>query len=637
MEKDGFVISLIRIKELFNSLLFCYYNGMNMFSFFSKGEDKGERYGFILIESLVGIAIFVIVTATVYQSYIKILNLVNASRRKITASALANEQLEIIHNLPYADVGLLHGLPLGKIQHEQYITRDNTDFKVVTTIRSIDDPFDGIAGGTPNDLSPADYKLVGLEISCASCHNFAPITFSTHVGPKNLETTSTNGALFIRVFDANGQPVPGADVHVENNLSNPFINIDDTTNNDGVLQIVDAPPGINAYEIRVSKGGYSREETFSSGETANPNPVKPHATVVAQGVTQISFAIDKVSTINVSSLSETCVPVSAISFFLEGTKVIGTEPDVLKYDYSTPVTTNGSGSFTLAPMEWDDYNFFLSDASYDLAGVMPLNPVNLAPDTTLNLQLIVEPRDPKSLLVTVKDASTQLPLADTSAALHRDGYATTTLITGRGFLRQTDWSGGSGQEDFSIFDQFYSFDGNIDTASPTGELLLTRDPDFGYTPQGVLISSTFDTGSASNFYQIVWEPQNQPAQTGENSVRIQIATNNDKTTWNFLGPDGTGASFYTLSDMNINAVHNGNRYLRYKIFLQTADVGFSPNISDVAFTFTSSCVPPGQILFTGLANGTYTVTLSKTGYQTLSSDIVINPDWQQYEAMLIPE
>jgi len=122
-------------------------------------DGLGLLTGFTLIESLVGIAVFIIITVSVYQAYAATMNAVRASRLKITATALANEQFEIIRNLPYDDVGVIGGIPNGKIPYIQNLVRDGTGFQTKTAIRNIDDPFDGTIGGLPNDLSPADYRL----------------------------------------------------------------------------------------------------------------------------------------------------------------------------------------------------------------------------------------------------------------------------------------------------------------------------------------------------------------------------------------------------------------------------------------------------------------------------------------------
>ena len=386
-----------------------------------------SQKGFTLIEALVGVAVFVIITTSVYQAYVTTLNIVHTSRLKVSATALANEQFEIIRNLPYSDVGVVDSIPNGKVPHIQNLVRDGTEFTVAITIRNIDDPFDGTIGGSPNDFSPADYRLAELEIFCSSCRDFPSLRFTTHVGPRALEAASTNGSLFARVFDAVGQPVAGANVHVENNQATPTIIINDTTNNDGFLQIVDAPPGVEAYEITVSKSGYSTDQTYQTGVPGNPNPTKPHATVALQQLTQISFAIDETSILDFSSITDMCSSTPSIDFSLFGSKLIGTSPDVPKYSVSH--ITDSAGKKTISNLEWDTYDLTLTDDAYDLAGTIPLLPFTLNPNANQDLKLIVTPKNPGSILITVKDASTQLPLTDATARLEGVGYDTTLTTT----------------------------------------------------------------------------------------------------------------------------------------------------------------------------------------------------------------
>ncbi|OGF73550.1 hypothetical protein A2Z63_02720 [Candidatus Giovannonibacteria bacterium RIFCSPLOWO2_02_44_8] len=590
------------------------------------------KKGFGLLESLIGVTVFMVIAISVYGIFARLLEGTNYSESKISAVALASEQIEIIRNLPYSDVGLVSGIPPGKVQPTLNVARSGDNFTVRATIRNIDDPFDGTLGGTPNDLSPADYKLVQIDITCETCKNFSPLYFVTQVAPKSLETASTNGALFVRVFDANGIPVSGANVHIENNSASPAIVIDDSTNNDGMLQIVDAPPGVNAYEISVTKSGYTSERTYAPGAPSNPNPTKPHATVDVQQVTQLSFTIDRASTMNASSLTETCSPVPSIDFSMSGTKLIGTSPDILKY--SANHVTDSQGRKTISNLEWDTYNLNFVDTLYDLAGSIPLSPIIIDPGATQDIKFVVSAKNPSSLLVSVKDAVTGLQLSDASARLYKSGYDN-TLITNRGFIKQTDWSGGPGQDIFTDQSMYFDSDGNVSDSNPAGELKLEQI--FGaYQTSGILTSSTFDIGSPGNFHTIEWQPASQPPDTGALSARFQIATNNDSATWNFIGPDGTPGTYYTVSNSNINPVHNNSQYLRYKVFLRTASTTWTPNISDAYITFTSSCVPPGQVFFTGLSNGDYTIDVSRPGYQNYSSTVDINSSWQSHEATLTP-
>ncbi len=592
-----------------------------------------KNRGMSLIETLVAIAFLVAVSVALYQVYAKVLTTTSILSSRAIAASLANEQFEIIRNMPYASVGTLGGIPAGPLLDSQTIVRDNTSFTVDITIRNIDDPFDGTIGGIPNDLSPADNKLVVVEVSCATCKNFVPVEYTSRVAPKNLETASTNGALVIRVYDANGLPVSGADVDIDNTALFPEIHINDVTGIDGTLTIVDAPPSVDSYKITISKSGYSTEETYPIGAVSNPNPSKPNQTVLVQQITQVSFFIDKVSVVNANTILDTCAPAQSVSFQMTGSKVIGTSPTVLKYD--SPHTTNSFGDKSITGLEWDTYNINLTDETYDLVGTNPLLTLGLTPDTTQDLDLIVAPKNPNRLLIVVRDQSTGLPVTDALVRAEGPSGYDNTKTTGQGFINQTDWSGGSAQDLVGSMSEYYNSDGNIDTNSIAGQLKLQSA--FGtYLSSGWLTSSTFDTGGPSNFHQISWSPTDQAVETGVDSVKFQAASNDDGVTWDFSGPDGTGSTYYTLSDLNLNSGLNNKRYFRYRVYLNTDDTAFTPTVSDASFTFTTSCTPPGQVSFPGLSSGDYTITVTKSGYQDYTGVVTVSSSWQKYEITIAP-
>ena len=329
-----------------------------------------KRNGFTLIETLVGSAIFLLVALSAYKAFGLLMDAVASSQAKLAATALANEKFEIMRNLAYGDVGILGGLPVGKIQRTETILRDNYSFTVQTTIRSMDDPFDGIIGGNPNDTSPADYKLADLDITCSNCKVFSPLKFTTLVAPRALETASTNGALFVQVFDADGILIPNASVHIVNTQTTPDTIIDEVTDNIGWVKIVDAPPGTNAYNIIATKSGFSQDQTYPIGGSAGANPLKPDSTVVLQQVTQTSLSIDKISLLNVSTVDSSCLALPNIGFSLTGTKLIGA-PAISKYGTQN-FTTDATGSYALTNLEWDTYGALLTSLLYDLAGTTPL-------------------------------------------------------------------------------------------------------------------------------------------------------------------------------------------------------------------------------------------------------------------------
>lgn len=601
-----------------------------MINYFKINKEKG----FTLVETLVATAIFSFVVVAIYSGFVNILKIMSIIRTKNIMTNIANEQFEIIRNLSYQNIGTVSGIPVGILPQDVEIIKDNKTFNVDFVVRNIDDPFDGTFDGTPKDLSPADMKMVEVVISCLSCEStLTPISFTTRVAPKNLETASTNGALVIKVFDSAGLPVVGADVNILNNIVIPSINLDDRTDINGILTIVDAPPSVDSYRISVSKDGYSTERTYAVGDVANPNPISPDITVVVQQISQISFVIDQVSKINFSTINSQCIATPNFIFEMFGAKLIGTSPDINKYSES--LTTNGSGELILSNVEPDTYNISGTNGIYDIIGTNPLLSLGINTNVEQNMQIITAPKNGRRLLVVVRDQSTMLPITDATVTLTNESGYSSSIVTNEGFFNQTDWQGGGGQETFINNTQYLDSDGNVDDNTSPGELKLNEV--FGnYVMNGYLTSSTFDTGSGSNFKQIIWNSVTQPIETGESSVRFQIATNNDNEIWNFTGPDGTAGTYYDSSNQNINSSHNGNRYIRYRLYLSTADQLFTPTISDISFTYSSSCIPPGQVSFSNLSSGPYNIAIDKDGYQSTSKNVDITDNWTKEEITISP-
>lgn len=583
-----------------------------------------KNKGITLIEVVVGLGLLAILIQAVYFGFSNVLEAIGKDKSRFDGIAILEKEIEIIRNMPFSDIGISGGYPPGKLLAEKNIQLGQQTFIVKIFVRNIDDPFDGTIGGNPNDTAPADYKLIELEVSCNNCYYFAPIHMTTTVAPQGLESSSNNGSLFINVFDASGQPVSGVNVQVINNTLNPTITINDTTNINGMLQLVDIPTSTSAYEITVNKSGYSTDKTYPMGGADNPNPTKPHATVGQQQITQISFNIDKTSTLNISSIDKMCQAVANIDFLQESTKLIGVNPNILKY--STSSITNGSGLKIITGLEWDSYNFFSQDGTYDFSGTMPLLPLVINPNTTSDLKLIMEQKNPLALLVTVIDEDSA-PVRNASVELSKAGF-NQTLLTGKKDVVKTDWSGGNYAEQ----------SGNVEVDNPAGEVQLKMiDAKYSTTSVEWIIFNTIDFGtSTTEFFELLWNPISQPAQTGSGSLKFQIAANNDNATWNFVGPDGSASSFYTASNAQINVLHNSNRYLRVKAYLKTDDENFTPNLQDFSVNFYSGCVPAGQALFGGLSSNTYNLTIQKSGYASSTEPALsVFNNWQEYKAQLI--
>jgi hypothetical protein len=100
-------------------------------------------------------------------------------------------------------------------------------------------------------------------------------------------------------------------------------------------------------------------------------------------------------------------------------------------------------------------------------------------------------------------------------------------------------------------------------------------------------------------------------------VQFQLAANNDNATWDFVGPDGTSATYYTVPGTTISTALAHKRYVRYKAFLQSASTSTTPVISNVTINYMSGCYTPGQAMFAGLTQGGgYQVVIQMPGYLT---------------------
>ena len=100
-----------------------------------------------------------------------------------------------------------------------------------------------------------------------------------------------------------------------------------------------------------------------------------------------------------------------------------------------------------------------------------------------------------------------------------------------------------------------------------------------YADNGELTSVTFNTANelGAGYNRISWGFIGvQPANT---TVKMQLAVNNDNASWTFAGPANNPADWYTLSaGENLWVGLHSNRYVRYKIRLETTDPTVTPRV-----------------------------------------------------------
>ncbi len=107
------------------------------------------------------------------------------------------------------------------------------------------------------------------------------------------------------------------------------------------------------------------------------------------------------------------------------------------------------------------------------------------------------------------------------------------------------------------------------------------------TPWGSLVSSLKDANPAAtftpNWTTLSWNAT-VPANT--DVAFLVAASNSPSGPFNFVGPDGTDATFFTTSGASLSQF-NGNRYLRYGAILSTTDPALTPTVNDVTVCFNN--------------------------------------------------
>lgn len=381
---------------------------------------KSSKYskGQGLIGILIALAIFSILSQAIFTVAATSFNLVSFNRARITARHLAQEKLELIRNLPYDQVGTAGGIPPGPLPQEETVVRNKLSYKVKTTIIYIDDPFDQTA---PNDLLATDYKRVRVEVSWEGISGGSrnnPVVLISDIAPKGVETTAGGGTLSIVVFDADGDPVPQAEVSIIANDTNPPVNLNLQTADNGRVILPGAPTCVSCYQITATKSGYSSERTYSTSEVANPS--KPHQTILEGQLTEISFSIDRVSTLTISTFKgreDNFESLPNFSFNFWGQKTIGTDTNGQPvYKYNKTLISDSDGNLTLNNLEWDVYQATPSAATYDISGTNPLQPTSILPNTSTTFKIAFSPHSTNSLLLAFTDP-TNNPIASVSATL----------------------------------------------------------------------------------------------------------------------------------------------------------------------------------------------------------------------------
>ncbi|MDP1884743.1 MAG: carboxypeptidase regulatory-like domain-containing protein [Candidatus Moranbacteria bacterium] len=398
--------------------------------------------GFTLIEALVLLFVFSVITTTFYSVFTLGGRYIIESKNRLGAVALANEKMEIIRNLQYDDIGIVGGIPIGNIPAEEDVVESNHTYHVKTFIQYVDDPFDGIS---PIDL---DYKRVKVTVSWRGVGDGDSNTFLVaRFVPPGIEQNLAGGTLSVNVIGSDGIGVPQALVHIVNDEISPGVNLSVMTDDTGNLMLPGAQQSIQGYDITVSKDSYETVETIDP-TSVTYSIIDTPASVVENMLNVKSIVQDKLIDLKFTSVDYLGNALPDVTFHMEGGRILGYDmlqsPAAPVYKVVSDSTTdeNGEENFEdISPSQ-----FFISNigvvADHTLIGLDNLSnfdpigskyAVLVAPGDSQEVKIRFAKNIDNSLLLNVLKAADDTPLADAYVELtNTDGYngSATTMVDG---------------------------------------------------------------------------------------------------------------------------------------------------------------------------------------------------------------
>ncbi len=413
-------------------------------------ERKGSvQPGFTLIEAMVVLFIFSIITITFYRTYSIGLKYITDSKDRLGAVALANEKMEIIRNLNYDDIGTTTGAISGNIPSEENVTENASSYVVDTTVQYVDDPFDGTyAAGT--DSAPEDYKDVTVTVYWNNKQENVQV--QSIFAPPGLEVNNPNdGILMVNVFSdqPGGVGIPDSTVHVVNS----DIGLDTTVQTDNTGHVVlmgnNIKNSIQNYQITLTKPGYETVNTMPPYPSTPYNPVDVNASVVVGSTNVINIVQDQLADLAVDTTDYAGnTPVPNINFHITGGRILGNTPGDPTtgtlpqpvYNLDTDARTDLSGEKDFSSISPGQYTITLSpsETGYVLIDTDPISPFSLFSNQNLAVKAKLANVNQTSLLVRVtKNDTGNPPLAGASVELTNGaGYdqAVTASETGTAYF-----------------------------------------------------------------------------------------------------------------------------------------------------------------------------------------------------------
>ena len=244
--------------------------------------------------------------------------------------------------LPYASVGTVGGIPSGVIPQAQTAPPADMFFTLTTTVRNIDDPFDGTATGNPPpvDTAPADYKLVSIDATCPLCDNASTMRSRRRSRRKTSKRARSTVRSFLYAIDANGIrfPAPWCSRERISHALRRSYRHDERKRGFGAHRRADEHARIS--DRRFETGLFHGPDLSARRRGKSESRATEHYSRRADGH-RVDVHHRPGEQLTLPRPITAAMPSRTRRSACTGTKLIGTNPNVLKF--STTTVTNASG------------------------------------------------------------------------------------------------------------------------------------------------------------------------------------------------------------------------------------------------------------------------------------------------------
>lgn len=428
-----------------------------------------NQKGFTLIEALVMVIIFSIMTLGFYRVYgLAMVTMLDAKKR-LAAVEIANQELETLRNTPYEFIKLdfdtlpssgftqLVSTPApdndGPVEFDSTITVGGNNYRIIREIYFVADAQDGLS--SPADEYPEDYKNViitvrwgnGIGVDPADPSASEVQLSSYYIPPRGNEQAIVNGVVSINVIDENGI-VPNIYVGIQdiNGATAPDYTANDVTDANGNVTFAAVPRGQKVYEITVGDGSDNYEviTTLPDYPTSSFYPIYTDLSVVAGTVSILTVQTDLIPDLDFTSTDPYCGPIPNVTFDVKGGRILGFEPltndPVYVNGSPTPlsVTTDVNGyidmdSVTDFTESAGIYEIDFSSGLYTLWRLSPGDDINRAaiqvePDIDTDCNMLLMDNALDSVFVEVIDQDTGAPVPEAVVRLRNVGLGYSAIL-----------------------------------------------------------------------------------------------------------------------------------------------------------------------------------------------------------------